>query len=112
MEEKKPVKPITPAETLKDFKESFPDYVITGINNAILKYSKGQTSFTIYQKNIVEEIIAAAKPKKITSKFLFDNHFLDFEDMYRQHGWYIEYDKPGYCESYEAFFKFKMTAKG
>lgn len=39
-------------------------------------------------------------------QFIFDKHWLDIEDTYRKAGWNVEYDKPGYCENYDAYFVF------
>ncbi len=47
----------------------------------------------------------------VTSTTVCDNHWLDVEDVYREAGWVVEYDKPGYCESYEATFTFKKDGK-
>lgn len=33
-------------------------------------------------------------------------HWLNFEGAYRRAGWKVEFDKPGYNESYPATFKF------
>jgi hypothetical protein len=38
---------------------------------------------------------------------MFNKHWFDIEDIYRKAGWAVEFDKPGYNESYESFFVFK-----
>jgi len=44
---------------------------------------------------------------KFKKNDIFEKNFLDFESVFRNVGWSVEYDKPGYCESYDAFFTFK-----
>lgn len=48
-----------------------------------------------------------AKLPDVTREQIYENRWLDIEDSYRAVGWHVEYDKPGYCESYEATFTFK-----
>jgi hypothetical protein len=33
---------------------------------------------------------------------------LDIEPIYREAGWIVEYDKPAYCENYDANFTFTI----
>ena len=62
----------------------------------------------ILQKDIVNEIIAKYPGMEdITSQTVYRNHWLDFENLYKQVGWKVEYDKPGFNEFYEPVFIFK-----
>ena len=45
--------------------------------------------------------------EEITSKTIYDNNWLDIEDIFREAGWKVTYDKPAYNESYDAYFKFE-----
>jgi hypothetical protein len=103
------IKPITPEEARNEAKSNIPDFVILGINNAI-KNNYVKSSFTIRQKDIMTEIMKVA-PEHMTSEHIYKNHWMDFEDLYRDYGWKISYDKPGYCESYDATFEFEMKNK-
>jgi hypothetical protein len=100
------MKPITPKEANLNFKNSFPEFVIQAINNCILNSSFGKESFTITQDTIIDEILRLA-PEGTTTKEIFENHWLDFEDLYHGFGWKIIYDKPGWDEDYPEIFKFK-----
>lgn len=91
-----------------DLTNVIPKYVTDAVNNLIKKNYRGKGSFTIKQKEIVAEI---KKKKKVSSQFLFENNYLDFEDIYREQGWKVEYDKPAYCETYDAYFKFTPKKK-
>ena len=42
----------------------------------------------------------------LTRQTVFDNGWLDVEEAHRAAGWRVEYDKPAYNESYDAFFVF------
>lgn len=37
---------------------------------------------------------------------VFANKWLDIEDIYREQGWRVDYDKPAYNENYQASFTF------
>jgi len=60
-------------------------------------------SATLYQKEILGEV---RNLHNISSAKIFENGWLDVEPIYREVGWNVEYDKPGYNETYEASFKF------
>ena len=45
------------------------------------------------------------------SKMLYEKHYLDVEDAYRKRGWIVDYDKPAYNETYDAFFEFYIKAE-
>jgi len=96
------IKPITPEE-LDDI-IPIPDFVIEAINNLIKKNYRG-SSFTIKLQEIVQAIIANSRGS-ITQDKIYAEKWLDFEYIYRKNGWNVIYDKPGYDETYDAFFKF------
>lgn len=43
---------------------------------------------------------------RIDRQEIFDNCWLDVEDIFEEVGWKVVYDKPGYNESYPANFEF------
>jgi hypothetical protein len=98
---------ISPEDIDTNMESIIPKYVTDAVNTLIKKNYRG-SSFTIKQKEIVAEI---QKKKSVTSQFLFENNYLDFEDIYRNRGWDVEYDKPAYCETYDAYFKFTPKKK-
>ena len=101
------VKPISPDELVKKKKEEFPNIVIAVVNELIAEKWDGHEA-KIYQDTIVDKIIGNST---YTRKEIFNLHLLDFEDLYRERGWDVIYDKPGYCESYEPYFVFKKVIK-
>lgn len=99
------IKPITPEEARNEAKSNIPEFVIIGVNNAI-KSHYHKSGFTIKQKDILAEIMKVA-PDDMTNNEIFENHWMDFEDLYKNFGWNISYDSPGYRESYDEKYEFK-----
>jgi len=95
-------KPITPKE-VQDLKNAtFPDEVIEVFNELIVENWDGHSA-TIKQDVAAGRI---AKRMKITRAKVFDRSLLDIEDVFQKAGWKVDYDKPGYNETYDAFFRF------
>ncbi len=92
-------------EDLVAFKvATIPDFVFDVVNELLAEKWSGSTAI-IKQKDIVFRI--CRETGEIPSS-VFDKGWLNFEDIYRAKGWRVEYDKPGYNESYDAFFKFSV----
>ena len=95
--------PIKPKEVQGKKNESIPEEVFEVINAMILEDWDGRSA-TVSQ---IEAGRRAAKVLGITTGELYKRKLLDIEDIYRKAGWKVEFDKPGYNESYEAHFIFK-----
>lgn len=98
------VKPISPSDIIENLDKIIPSVVIQAVNNLLKKEFRG-SSATILQNEIINEIIRL--DGSYTKDMIFDNKMLDFEEIYRKNGWLVEYDKPGYNESYAHKFIFK-----
>lgn len=111
------IKPIRPDEVQEKVNAEIPDFVIQAVNELIAKNWDG-SSCTLLQKDIIEraeEILA----EQIREKYRKNNQhgdywlpefnydWLNFEELFRSVGWKVYYDKPGYCETYDASFKFE-----
>ncbi len=81
-----------------------PELVFEAFNLCIARNWKG-SSATVLQSDVVKEIVSRL-PEGRTKQEIFDNNWLDVEDAYREAGWKVVYDKPGFNESYEANFIF------
>lgn len=90
------IKPISPNEVVEKKQEIFPGEVIGCLNHLIAKNWDGHKS-VILQVEIVEQICEVMKIEKVK---VYDNNYLEIEDIYRDQGWCVEYDKPGYNEVY------------
>jgi hypothetical protein len=110
-----PVKPISTndATLASAKKELLPDFVIEAFNEMIAsRYLNGSAKFK--QDEVMEIILQRGNDIKdlqgdphIKRHNIFDNHWLDVEEVYRQEGWKVEYDKPAYCETFDAYFVFR-----
>ncbi len=101
------MKPITPAQARKSKVSNIPAVVIKAVNNLIAANLGNGKYAIILQKDIIKEI--RRLDPEMTPTQLYENKWLNFEPIFEKNGWKVDYDKPGYCETYEANFKF--TAK-
>lgn len=109
------VKPVSPDDAKKKTKPQ-PDFVIETFNELIAQNLRGKTA-RISQEEAVNALVAKMltsassldeteeKAKHFRSE-IFKRHYLDVEDNFRDVGWNVYFDKPGYNESYEAYFEF------
>lgn len=98
------IEPITPQEVLATKASALPDEVIKCWNNLIArKFSAGEAR--VIQEDIIDDLMKAMNCKR---SVVFENNWLDVEDIYETKGWKVHYDKPGYDESYRAFFTFTL----
>jgi hypothetical protein len=97
------MKPITPQEASQQRQTQIPDFVIDCFNKLIAKnYRNGRAR--VIQNEVMLEILAT--DADLTRQTVFDNGWLDVEEVYRAAGWRVEYAKPAYNETYDAFFVF------
>ena len=91
--------PISPDEIPSAKAVVIPPEVFDVVNELLaVKYVGGGA--VIKQREIVEAIE--------TKLGTCDIQWLNFEEVYRQAGWRVKYDKPGYCDNpYDAFFEFR-----
>lgn len=97
------VKPINPKQVLELKKNILPSEVIESFNHLIAKnFLNGQS---IVKK---EEAIAMIMSKlpDLRRIEIYDNNYLDIEEIYMENGWDVYYDGPSYNENYEASYKF------
>jgi len=97
------ITPISPKDVGKQQQSQIPEWVIDTINRLIAANMNGPTS-RILQKDIVEALMK--RDSSVSRNDISERGWLNFEPMYREAGWEVYYDKPGYNESYEANFTF------
>jgi len=93
--------PISPNDVVKIKDISIPGDVYAVINTLIFEKFSG-ISAEVPQDDIVTRLEAIGYPRDA----IFAKGYLNIEDVYRAKGWIVKYDKPGYNESYSAYFKF------
>lgn len=115
------VKAFTPREALDN--KVIPDFVIEAVNTLlsgkITNTPKG--SIVLKQSDIIKEIFFPWKLStenldldteagmSIMKEEISKHGWLNFESIYRDQGWTVKYDKPGFNESREASFIFEYT---
>lgn len=97
------VKPIKPSEVTKVKASAIPPKVIEAFNELIAENWDG-SSARVTQDEAVKRIMKKLKLKK--REIVFDKSYLDVEPVFEEAGWSVKFDKPGYCESYEAYYVF------
>lgn len=104
--EQENVRPISPEE-LDSREHLIPEQVIAAVNTLLAKnYDQKTGKAQLRQSDIV--FLAVSLGLKSTD--IFNNCWLNFEDLYRRAGWVVKYDKPGYNESYEPVFYFERSS--
>jgi hypothetical protein len=103
------VKPFTPAEAQAAVADVIPGFVVKAVNTLLAqKVGIGLYPAVRFTRSEVEAAIRMAG--RIDGGSI-DPNWLNFESMYREQGWKVEYDKPGYNETYEAFWVFKAASR-
>lgn len=103
---KKASKPITPDEVVAVKKVMLPKKVFDAFNALIARNFYGNSA-VVRQ----DEVVALLVANGLSRGDIFAKHWLDVEDVYRAAGWIVEYDKPGFNETYEPTFTFKSQKK-
>lgn len=97
------MQPIRPEDIGKAKRGVIPDKVVGVFNRLIAKhYSNG--SATIKQEEVVEMLTVHMECDRAK---IYEEKWLDIEDLFRDAGWKVTYDKPGYNETYPATFTFR-----
>lgn len=96
------MKPITPSEVILKKAEILPE-AIEVWNRLIARKFSGKKA-VIKQEDAIEALIAGCV---VTRDEVFEQDLLEIEDVYREAGWDVIYDKPAYNEDYSATFTFK-----
>jgi len=103
----KEIKPIKPGEVSDKKSETVDERLIQAANNLIVKNWNGYSA-TFRLKELVEEFLRICHKKSTDANRakVYKEHCLDIENTFRKAGWKVDYDQPGYNESYDAFFEF------
>lgn len=100
------VQPITPQEALALKITNIPDVVIETVNKMLAEKITKNPRIVLLQKDICDRVCAASPD--LHTRLIYANGWLDFEPFYEKAGWKVVYDKPSYCENYEANFTFTI----
>lgn len=97
------MKPITPDEARQQKLTRIPDEVIESVNELIIEKLNSSNFASFTQDELINRILTKSD---LTRDELFKKNYLDVEPIYQNAGWRVEYDKPGYIDTYAANFKF------
>lgn len=98
------VKPVSPQDLASGVVHAAPAFVIEAFNNMITRtHVNGRAQFT--QKAVVEEI---QRLVQVSKEDIYKSGWLNVEPHFRSAGWNVVFDKPGYNESYDAYFVFSV----
>jgi hypothetical protein len=98
------VTPIRPEDVGAAKAAALPDFVLEAVNHLLAtKISGGRARLMLTE--VVDEILRRA-PEGTARQDCFTKHWVDFEPVYRDAGWSVVYDKPGYNESGEESYLF------
>lgn len=95
-------RPIMPSEVVNHKYRNVPEIVFNIFNEQIASAWDGRKAI-VRQDSVVRALTAT---EKYTREDIFCKHMLDIDEIYRQEGWKVEYDKPGHGETYGAFWTF------
>lgn len=100
------MKPLSPEEVKdKRIKRVFPDFVLEAFNSLLLEAScSGGLSLKIIQDDAIDRILS--RRPEFTRADIFNNKWLDVEDVYREAGWAVGYYKASIGESFSSYFRF------
>jgi hypothetical protein len=102
------IKPITPKEVVSKKAAGIPDAVFEAFNELIAEGWDGSQS-VVKQNVVMDRVLSRLNVNSevsFTREMVLDRHWLDVEEIYRSAGWNVEYDRPGYNETYGAVFIF------
>jgi hypothetical protein len=97
--------PITPDEV--QTKKEIPEEVFEIFNRLIQENWDGVCAIVLQD----EAADMVASRLQVPRSRIFEEHWFDIEGHYEAVGWRVDYDKPGYNESYAETFKFRKKEK-
>lgn len=95
------VKPLSPDELYREAIKHIPDGVVEAVNELLVTASYGP-QIIIGQDALVNKL----EERGFVRNEIFSKGYLNFEDLYREAGWDVFYDRPGFNEFYAPFWRF------
>lgn len=104
--------PIKPEDVLALKKTQIPPEVFEAFNELIIEKLAGRCA-VLKQEDVVDRILKKLnrEPMNVTRSRIFDEGWLQIEKVYTEQGWVVEYDRPGFNETYPAVFKFTIEGE-
>ena len=97
--------PISPDEALRTHIGQIPEAVFKVFNDLLAtRFSTEGGCVTIRQIDVIELLETAG----LNRQEIFDKRWLNIEAAYEKRGWKVWYDKPGFNETYGAYWEFSL----
>lgn len=93
------MEPITPEKVISRKRSEIPAGVIEVFNDLIVDRWDGKKSI-IFQDEVVEKIM---KKMHCDREEVFDEGYLNIEELYKSHGWHVVYSRPLSSECHFVF---------
>lgn len=103
------MKPITPAQAKNQRRAGIPDFVFDVVNTLLVENLNSTcTGALLLQKDIAKAIREHPEYQTYDEPRpdIYKQGWMDFEEHYKQAGWKVDYDRPGYNENYEPKYIF------
>lgn len=105
------MKALSPSELLDNLITTFPPEMVKAVNNQLMKKFHGR-SCKIMQNDIINEFLSLTGDKYTKDK-VYDNHWMDFEQLFIKEGWIVKYTKSDYTENwFEPYYSFSIKNNG
>lgn len=103
--------PIRPEDLTAAKTKDIPQAVFDAFDAAIIRAWDGRRS-VVNQNEVATDAHRRLRRAghTLSREQMFDNGWLDVEDTYRDLGWHVVYDKPGFNEDYPATFTFSRKS--
>ncbi len=100
--------PVSPVEAAELHKIQIPEEVFSAFNSLIAEKLRSG-----YARVLQKDVLALLEDQGMDRNEIFEKHWLDVEDSYREAGWKVSYDRPVYYagENFDAYFDFKDSRK-
>jgi len=108
------VKPIEPDEVAANQINVLPDFVIAALNELLTIKYDGHSAYFL-QKELIDLIVKKMGPlpgSEVTARHnVYESNWLNFIPLYEAFGWKVDYDRPGFSETYDANYTFRRKKK-
>lgn len=101
------ITPITPEQVIKEKSKDIPECIIDAVNKLLVKNWKQSSCYAKILQNDILDMVA----DKYSRREVFDNGWLDIEDLYREAGWNVEYYRGPYWDTTPCYFTFTLKNK-
>jgi hypothetical protein len=103
-ERQRMTKPISPDEIVEKKTQLIPDYVFEAFNELIAKKWDGHCAAILLSEATM--VVLSKAPEGVSRDMIFKEHYLEVEHSYQLAGWKVEFDRPGYNETYDSVYRF------